>query len=130
MKTSTSLFSVIVGICLAGVQAELPYNMPEWRRGASPPIVPSEHPTWQYPYHQLTGEPHHPHPTSVRLPGHHKPHPTGYPQPTGTASPHQPCNSAADCAYLSCTQQMPRSEPTCVRSRVGRFCACTIPRAE
>ncbi|KAI1468338.1 uncharacterized protein F4812DRAFT_363138 [Daldinia caldariorum] len=133
MKTSTSLFSVFISICLAGVQAELPYNIPEWRREASPPIVPSEHSTWQYHHHKPTGtgEPHHPHPTSVYLPlgrgSHHRPHPTSYPQPTGTASPHYPCKTADDCVRLSCTQHIPRREPTCVQSRVGKFCSCIIP---
>ncbi|KAI0381341.1 hypothetical protein F5Y04DRAFT_80202 [Hypomontagnella monticulosa] len=83
----TSLVSLLVGICLTGVQAELPYNMPEWRRGVSPPIVPPDHPKWEYPHHHPTGKPHH-QPTGVHLPGHHRPPPSyptgGHPtKPTG-----------------------------------------------
>ncbi|KAI2635766.1 hypothetical protein GGS26DRAFT_604710 [Hypomontagnella submonticulosa] len=92
MKTSMSLVSILVGICLTGVQADLPYNMPEWRRGVSPPIVPPDHPKWEYPHHHPT-EPHH-QPTT-HLPGHHRPTPTGgntYPtgQPKPTGYPHHP----------------------------------------
>ncbi|XXH01381.1 hypothetical protein Hte_007741 [Hypoxylon texense] len=91
MKTSISLVSVLLGICLTGVQADLPYNMPEWRRDASPPILPSpDHP---YPtHHRPTGTTAHHYPTSVHLPGHHRPPPhatggTGHAYPTG-APPH------------------------------------------
>ncbi|KAI1377845.1 hypothetical protein F4677DRAFT_28010 [Hypoxylon crocopeplum] len=87
MKTSVSLVSILLGICLTGVQAELPYNMPEWReRDVSPPIIP-DHAKWEYPHHHTgTGTvPHHP--TGIHLPGHHKPPPTGYPKPTGHPYP-------------------------------------------
>ncbi|KAL7619603.1 hypothetical protein AAE478_010144 [Parahypoxylon ruwenzoriense] len=85
MKTSLSLVSILIGLGLTGVQAELPYNMPdEYRRDAIPPMVSPEHSKWDYPHHHPTG-------TAVHLPGHHEPHPTGYHHhhnPTGY--PHYP----------------------------------------
>ncbi|KAI2627706.1 hypothetical protein GGR54DRAFT_428931 [Hypoxylon sp. NC1633] len=101
MKTA-SFVSILLGICLTGVQAELPYNMPEWRRDASPPTVP-DHAKLEARSHEhhATGTGHHHHhhhstdtaslhiPTTyIRLPGHLR-HPpgtgtgTGLPYPTG-----------------------------------------------
>ncbi|KAI1762280.1 hypothetical protein GGR53DRAFT_424777 [Hypoxylon sp. FL1150] len=80
MKTSISFISVLVGLCLTGVQADLPYNMPEWRRDASPPFVPPPgHPHLPFTdkhHHRPTGTEHHHHHTATGT-GHH--HPTGVP---------------------------------------------------
>ncbi|KAI1398418.1 hypothetical protein F4819DRAFT_468648 [Hypoxylon fuscum] len=79
MKTSISVVSIMLGICLSGVQAELPYRIPNLE-GRSPPIMPP--PEYPHPPHHhptgahSTGGPHH-HPTSVR--GHIKGRPTGHP---------------------------------------------------
>ncbi|KAI6086052.1 hypothetical protein F4821DRAFT_140080 [Hypoxylon rubiginosum] len=77
MKTSISFISVLVGLCLTGVQADLPYNMPEWRRDASPPILPPPehpHPTFGGGNHHTTATGHHHTATGT---GHH--YPTGVP---------------------------------------------------
>ncbi|KAI1771424.1 hypothetical protein F4818DRAFT_429058 [Hypoxylon cercidicola] len=110
MKTSISLVSVLLGICLTGVQADLPYNMPEWRRD-SPPILPT--PGQYYPtkggenhhhHHTATGTGHH-HPTSVHLPGHHHPGTglpgTGHHYPTGVPNHHHHPPPLRDVAHTT-----------------------------
>ncbi|KAI1081022.1 hypothetical protein F5B20DRAFT_579851 [Whalleya microplaca] len=91
MKTS-SLVSIFLGICLTGVQADLPYHEPDMMQRDSPPILSSGSRSWHHhrPPPTGTGLPH------FTLPGgqHHHPPPTGYPHhphhPHGTGSSHVP----------------------------------------
>ncbi|KAI1385712.1 uncharacterized protein F4822DRAFT_351842 [Hypoxylon trugodes] len=155
MKASLSLVSIFVSFCLTGVQAELPYNVPQIRRDNGPPVFPPNH---AGEYHLPSGYPHHSHtsyPTPTGQPAptggyphyHHQPPRdlpktfvtvtgtgSGYPLPTGgfpfpTGSPNQfqptPCETVSDCKDTFCAQVGLGVQ--CSQKSNGKFCGCTLP---
>ncbi|KAI2603404.1 uncharacterized protein GGS25DRAFT_511227 [Hypoxylon fragiforme] len=105
MKTFTTLASLMLGLCLTGVQASLPYEVDnvEWRRSPPPAAIEAKlpHPTGTYPaskpFPHHTGGPHHTM-KFVTKTG------TGHAYPTGHLNKPtlQKCNDVSECKNLVC----------------------------